>query len=114
MVPVKRYKDLSHAELDALFNRFGEDFSSIMINTVVPIVNDVKNNREEAVKQYTYKFDGVKLSSITATEKEINQGHKNTPKDVLAAFMEAGRNIEEFHIRQLRDNTIYSRPDGAI
>lgn len=114
MVPVKRYKDLTPAELDRLFNRFGEDFSSIMINTVVPIVNDVKENRDEAVKKYTHKFDGVKLSSVTATEKEIAQGHKNTPKEVLAAFMEARRNIEEFHTRQLRENSIYTRPDGTI
>ncbi len=114
MVPVKRYKDLSAAELDAFFNRFGEDFSSIMINTVVPIVNDVKQHGEEAVKKYTHKFDGVKLQSVVATEKEINAGHKNTAKDVLAAFMEARRNIEEFHRRQLRENTIYTKADGTI
>ncbi|HPS59253.1 MAG TPA: histidinol dehydrogenase [Spirochaetota bacterium] len=114
MVPVKRYKDLTPSELDAFFNRFGEDFSSIMINTVVPIVNDVKQNREEAVKRYTHKFDGVKLQSVTAAEKEINTGHKNTPKEVLAAFMEARRNIEDFHRRQLRDNSMYTKPDGTI
>jgi len=114
MVPVKRYKDLTPAELDAFFNRFGEDFSSIMINTVVPIVNDVKQNREEAVKKYTHKFDGVKLQSVTATEKEINAGHKNTPKEVLAAFMEARRNIEDFHRRQLRDSSMYTKEDGTI
>ena len=114
MVPVKRYKDISSAELDRFFNRFGEDFSSIMINTVVPIVNDVKENRDEAVKRYTHKFDGVKLGSVMATEKEINAGHKNTPKDVLAAFMEARRNIEDFHRRQLRDSSMYTKPDGTI
>ncbi len=114
MVPVKKYKDLTPAELDSFFNRFGEDFSSIMINTVVPIVNDVKQNREEAVKRYTHKFDGVKLQSVTAAEKEINAGHKNTPKDVLAAFMGARKNIEDFHRRQLRDNSMYTKPDGTI
>ncbi len=112
MIDIRKIKDLTSAELDRLFNRFGEDFSSIMINTVVPIVNDVKANGEEAVKKYTEKFDGVKLNSVFATEEEINEGHNNAPKDVLAAFMKARKNIEEFHRRQLRENSIYTRGDG--
>lgn len=112
MIPVKRLKDLSPAELDAQFNRFGEDFSSIMIDSVIPIVNDVKAEREKAVIKYTSKFDGVKLKSVTATKEEIEAGHKNTPKNVLKAFMKARDNIEEFHRRQLKQNSIYTREDG--
>ncbi len=112
MIEIKKLKDLTAVELDALFNRFGEDFSSIMINTVVPIVNDVKLNGEAAVKKYTEKFDGVKLDSVIATQDEIDEGHRNTPKDVLASFMKAKSNIEEFHRRQLKENSIYTREDG--
>jgi len=112
MIPIKRMKELTAAQLDSLFNRFGEDFSSIMINTVVPIVNDVRENGEEAVRKYTEKFDGVKLQGVLATQDEIDEGHRNTPKDVLAAFLKARSNIEEFHRRQLRENSIYTRHDG--
>jgi len=114
MIPVKRLKDLSPAELDAQFNRFGEDFSSIMIDTVIPIVNDVKNRREKAVLEYTAKFDGVKLKSVTATQEEIEAGHKNTPKNVLKTFMKAAENVREFHQRQHKENSIYTRKDGII
>jgi len=112
MIPIKKLKDLRPDELDKLFNRFGEDFSSIMIDTVIPIVNDVKNNGEAAVKKYTEKFDKIKLTDVIATQKEIDSGHKNAPKDVLRAFMKAKNNIEEFHRRQLRENSIYTRKDG--
>ena len=112
MIPIKKLKDLTSHELDKLFNRFGEDFSSIMINTVIPIVNDVKNNGEDAVKKYTEKFDKIKLNDVIAAQKEIDNGHKNAPKDVLRAFMKAKDNIEEFHRRQLRENSIYTRKDG--
>jgi histidinol dehydrogenase len=112
MIPIKKMKDLTPQELDKLFNRFGEDFSSIMINTVIPIVNDVKNHGEDAVKKYTEKFDKIKLASIIATQEEIDSGHKNAPKDALKAFMKAKENIEEFHRRQLRENSIYTRKDG--
>lgn len=114
MIPVKRLKDLSPAELDAQFNRFGEDFSSIMIDTVIPIVNDVKKRREKAVLEYTAKFDGVKLKSVIATKEEIDAGHKNTPKNVLKTFMKAAENVREFHQRQHKENSIYTRKDGII
>jgi histidinol dehydrogenase len=112
MIPIKKMKELTAVELDLLFNRFGEDFSSIMIDTVIPIVSDVKQNGEKAVKKYTEKFDGVKLEHVIATQEEINQGHKNTPKDVLKSFIKAKANVEEFYRRQLRENSIYTREDG--
>jgi histidinol dehydrogenase len=109
MVPVRKIEDLSTAELNRLFNRFGEDFSSIMINTVVPIVNDVKAGGDAAVIKYTEKFDGVRLKEILATPEEIQRGYDSTPKDVVEAFTEAKRNIEEFHLHQRRDSIIYER-----
>ncbi len=112
MIPIKKLSELSQKELDSLFNRFGEDFSSVMIETVIPIVNDVKENREEAVRKYTEKFDGVTLDSIYVSQEEIEEGKRNAPKDVLASFMEARKNIEEFHKRQLKENSIYTREDG--
>ena len=113
MVTIKKAKDLSKIELDQLFNRFGEDFSSIMINTVAPIVTDVKTQGDEAVKKYTEKFDGVKLNEVIATPDEIERGFKATPKSVIDAFMQAKANIEEFHMHQKRDSIIYER-DGAL
>lgn len=113
MVNIKNVKDLSAAELDKLFNRFGEDFSSIMINTVAPIVNDVKINGDEAVKKYTEKFDNVKLDNIITSEDEIERGYKATPKHVIDAFLRAKDNIEEFHLHQKRDTISYER-DGSL
>lgn len=113
MVTIKKIKELTDLELNKQFNRFGDDFSQIMIETVVPIVNDVRENGDEAIKKYTEKFDGVKLNSIMATAEEIEDGFKNTSKKSIDAFMEAKSNIEEFHLHQKRDNIIYSRENGT-
>lgn len=113
MIQIKKLKGLSKDELDNLFNRFGEDFSSIMIDTVIPIVNDVKKNGDKAVIKYTEKFDGVKPDSLLATIEEIEEGYKNTPPDVLNAFREAMENIEEFHRHQKKEDISYSRDDGT-
>ena len=113
MIPIKRLKDLGEAELKKLLFRFGEDFSAVMINTVVPIVNAVKARGDEAVKEYTRRFDGVDLSGLLASEEEIERGYRNTPKEVLRAFDEARGNIEEYHRHQTRDAYLYSREDGT-
>jgi len=114
MIQIKKLNDLTKPELDRLFNRFGDDFSSIMMETVVPIVNDVRHSGDKAVKKYTEKFDGVQLDSILATKEEIGAGYKNTPKHILEAFTEAKNNIEEFHLHQKRDAIIYNRGGSTL
>lgn len=114
MIHIKRLSDLSDEELQGLFNRFGDDFSNIMINQVVPIINDVRDNGDAAVIKYTEKFDKVKLTSIIADAEEIEAGFRNTPDEVIEAFSRAKDNIEEFHGRQIRENIRYTRDDGTV
>lgn len=114
MVPIRNLNDLTSAELGRLFNRFGEDFTAIMIDTVVPIVNDVRKNGDRAVKEYTGKFDGVRLDSIIASPDEIEAGRRSMPAGLADAFLEAKHNIEEFHRLQLREDIRLERKDGAV
>jgi histidinol dehydrogenase len=113
MIQIKKYSELTATDLDLLFNRFGSDFSSVMVETVIPIVNEVKNRGDAAVREYTEKFDGVSLTSITASEKEIEEGYRSVPDELKEALTLAKKNIEEFHSRQKRENTIYTRENGA-
>ncbi|MCU0845467.1 MAG: histidinol dehydrogenase [Spirochaetes bacterium] len=113
MIPVKKLRELAKEELDSLFNRFGGDFSDIMINTVVPIVNDVRFGGDDAVRMYTERFDGAKLDRLMVTEEEIERAFARFDKKALAAFGKAKENIEEFHLHQKRANFMYMRPDGT-
>jgi histidinol dehydrogenase len=113
MIPIRQLDDLTSAELNRLYNRFGESFTSIMIDTVIPIVNDVKKNGDRAVKAYTEKFDRVKLDSIVATADELETGRRNTPGDLYGAFLEAKHNIEEFHRLQAREGIRREMSDGT-
>ncbi|MBN2159449.1 MAG: histidinol dehydrogenase [Spirochaetes bacterium] len=114
MIPIRQLNDLTSADLDRLFNRFGEDFTSVIIKTVIPIVNDVRKRGDRAVADYTKKFDGVKLESIVATAEEIEAGRRNTPLELYNAFLEAKRNIEEFHRLQPRSDIRKERDDGTV
>lgn len=114
MIPIKNLKDLTQQERDRLFNRFGDDFTAIMIDTVVPIVKDVQREGDEAVKRYTERFDRVKLGAVMADPAELEAGWQATPAAVRDAFAAARDNIVEFHARQKREDIRYERPDGAV
>lgn len=113
MIAIKKLKDLSPQERNGLLNRFGDDFTDVMLNVVIPIVNDVKKRGDEAVFAYTEKFDKVSMTSLLATPQEIDAAYERTPAGVREAFMAAKANIEEFHRRQLHDDIRYARPDGT-
>lgn len=113
MIKIKKLRDLSGDDLNKLFNRFGEDLSDTLHEVVIPIINDVRDNGDKAVMQYTEKFDHVKLESLFVSENEIEEGYKKADPDVLNAFMTAKVNIEEFHMHQKRKMIKYSRTDGT-
>lgn len=109
MLKIKKMKDLSFEEYNLLINRFGDDFTDIMINTVVPIVNSVKSGGDKAVLDYTEKFDNVRPESILVSEDEIEEGWTKTPEIVKDAFSKAAENIREFHSHQIRKGFAYQR-----
>lgn len=113
MIKIKQLNDLTKDETFKLFNRFGDDFSKILNETVIPIVKDVINNGDEAVKKYTEKFDGIKLKDIVSGSDEIEDGYKRIDSKIISAFTKARDNIEEFHLKQKKNNMEYSRPDGT-
>ena len=114
MIPIRKLEDLTDAELNRLCRRFGEDFTALMIETVIPIVEDVRREGDAAVRRYTEKFDRVRLESILATPEEIAAGRRAVPREIIDAFDEARRNIEEFHRLQKRDDILLKRPDGSM
>lgn len=111
MISIVKLSDITKNEYSKLINRFGDDFTNVMIDKVIPIVNDVKNNGDNAVRKYTEMFDGVKIDNLMASEEEITEGYKTTPQNVIDAFKQAKENIIEFHSKQKRENISYSRPD---
>ncbi len=113
MIAIRKLSDLNAKDLNTLFQRFGEDFTGIMVNNVIPIVQKVRSEGDSAVIEYTRRFDNVELQQVCATQKEIVNAYNNTEKSVIASFEKAIENIQEFHLHQRRDSFIYTRSDGT-
>lgn len=96
--------------LNELFDRTSTDYKEIY-KVVEEIIENVKNNGDDAVIEYTEKFDGVKLDSIEVTRKEIDEAMARVDSDLLETIKKSYNNIKDYHKRQLRESTTY-KPNG--
>ena len=84
--------------------------------TVSEILNNVRNNGDKAVFEYTEKFDGYKYdeNTIRVTEKEINEAYDNYDKELIAIMERAFNNIKEYHEKQKQNSWISTKDDGTL
>ncbi|KAJ1295388.1 hypothetical protein BS78_01G219800 [Paspalum vaginatum] len=92
-----RLSELSDAEVSGLKARPRIDFSSIF-GTVNPIVEDVRVRGDAAVKDYTEKFDKVKLDDVVVHVSDLPDAELDPA--VKEAFDVAYDNIYAFHVSQ--------------
>jgi len=64
------------------------------------IVRDVKEQGDAAVREYTEKFDGVKLTSLEVDKAQIDHAYKEMDKELLAALKQAAERITAYHKEQ--------------
>ncbi|KAL5578122.1 hypothetical protein UlMin_019821 [Ulmus minor] len=96
---MKSYKlsELNSSEVESLKSRPRIDFSSIF-STVNPIVDDVRKRGDEAVKEYTAKFDKVELDKTVVNVSDLPDPELDA--NIKEAFDVAYDNIYAFHFAQ--------------
>ena len=80
------------------------------------ILEDVKNNGDDAVIRYTRKFDKVKLTprEIKVTEGEINAAYQNISPEFVQALKVAVENVNRFYRKQIKRSWKIMNEDGVI
>ncbi|MDF2949538.1 MAG: histidinol dehydrogenase, partial [Sedimentibacter sp.] len=96
--------------LDEIQRRNSEDYNEVY-EVVDKILEDVRKNKDAALKKYTQEFDKVKLDNLEVTKKEIEDAFKTIDKDLLETIKKAKQNIEIYHLRQKRKGYQY-KPEG--
>lgn len=84
--------------------------------TVKNIVSDVIDRGDDAVVEYTKKFDGWNASpdKLKVTRQEIEDAYKEVDEKFIDILKEAAENIREFHKRQMHESWITTKEDGSI
>jgi histidinol dehydrogenase len=81
-----------------LKNIFGKEISAE--EAVRQILSDVKAEGDKAIFDYTFRIDGVHLSSLEVSRSEIKNAYRHVDKKLLDSLRLAGERIGEFHQAQ--------------
>ncbi|WP_280769497.1 histidinol dehydrogenase [Salipaludibacillus daqingensis] len=82
--------------------------------SVESILQAVRANGDEALRQYTKQFDGVDVSDTLVSEEERKAAYASVTEDTLAIIREAIANIRDFHERQVQQSWMTTKADGTI
>ena len=84
--------------------------------SVREILAAVKERGEEALFEYTKKFDGadINASNILVTEDEIKEAYDAVDPGLIEVIRKALVNIRSYHEKQMQYSWFDSRPDGTI
>ena len=78
------------------------------------IINDVRQNKDEAVVRYTKKFDCPDTKYYEVPAEVIQDAVDEADEDFINALLDAMENIAEFHHRQKEQGFIAPKENGII
>ena len=114
VAPVRtiRLADLSPEERQRLTQRSGA-ISMDVTSVVRQIVEDVRQKGDEAVREYTERFDGVKLDSLEVPRVEIEAALDSIDQHLAEAMSIAASNIRAFHSAQIHPEPVVETSPGV-
>ncbi len=84
-----------------LLMRLAISASESISRTVAEILENVKNNGDQALREYSAKFDKTEVGALRVTEEEIQQASSRLSDELKQAMQAAVRNIATFHTAQI-------------
>ena len=109
MIRILKYGEVSNDEI------FARSMPTVNVtDKVAEIIRNVRERGDEALLEYTEKFDGAKLDSVLVTPEEMEEALAQTDPAFLAILEKAAANIRKFHSRQVRNSFIINDEPGVV
>jgi len=86
--------------IEELKSEFFEPDDLEDMDTVKEIISNVKERGDEALKEYTLRFDGVDIMEMEVSKDEINRASRSIDKDLFDELKRIAVNIEKFALKQ--------------
>ena len=101
------------ALLSQLKNRSEEVDRKVTV-AVTEIIDAVKAKGDEAVREYTLKFDGKCPEQFEISKADMQRALDEADPEFVASLQRAKENIEDFHRRQKHQSFIDAKANGVI
>lgn len=102
-----------YALIDNLKKRAGETDAKI-VEIVTNIINSVKEQGDEAVREFTVRFDGAIPKKTVIEKDELQEYLDIVDEDFKNAGINAKENIYDFHLRQAQQSWMTTKKNGVI
>ena len=103
---MKIYKESLDAML-SIVRQYTQQTTDMEIERrVYDIIENVRANGDAALREYSEKFDGVKLDDFKVEQSIIDAAWDNLPEDLKHALLVAKKNITEFHSREIEQGFV--------
>ncbi len=91
-----------------------QPFDDKVLQTVKNIMEDIRTRGDEALQEYTEKFDGYSGDNWEVTKEERKAAWKKVSPEVIESLERAAANIKSFHAKQLQQSRIMEMTDDII
>ncbi len=101
--------------LDDLLKRSPNNYDEYT-NTVNAIVNDVRERGDDAIFEYTEKFDKIRLdeNTLMVTREEIDEAYTLVDAKLTEVIKKSANNVREYHEKQRQYSWFDSKPNGTM
>ncbi len=83
-------------------------------DAVSEILDHVRKGGDQALLEYTERFDHVRPERLEVTEEEINEAWEAVGEDFIGVLQRAAANIRQFHEKQVRNSFLLNKSPGII
>ena len=104
MIKIYRYGEVSN---DEIFAR--DNIAANVEPAVTAIIADVRARGDEALFDYTARFDKAELTALEVSPAEIDEAFETVEPEFLDILREAADNIRCFHEKQVRNSFVINR-----
>ncbi|MBE5875304.1 MAG: histidinol dehydrogenase [Lachnospiraceae bacterium] len=101
--------------LEDLLKRSTNDYGEYE-KIVADIIENVKTRKEEAIFEYSLKFDKCEMTKETfmVTPEEIKEAYTQIDENFIRVMKDSAANIRAYHEKQKRNSWFDAKEDGTI
>ena len=104
--------DLKREDFSKYTERIEMD-SSDVLQPVQEIINNVRKNKDQALHNYTLKFDKADITELRVPTETIEKSIENISPKLKKALEDAAENVSKFHKAQIPDDWTMEVREGV-
>lgn len=110
-----RIIDAFDASLEKIMKRSSFEKEEAML-LVKDIIKNVQENGDQAILEYTLKFDKIKMEAkdLLVLDSEIKEAYKKVDEEFISSIRLAIANIEAYHKHQSQNSWFLPKEDGSV